>query len=413
MHTTIKTRGIYAVRASNDRWLGGAPPPAAAALTADPSNPRAALAELQAAWSDFRKEDKSRYTELQAQIADIATRNAALEINGRGGAGLAEPAALRGDRAAVAAMARTGAPMAMTVGSDPDGGYTVAPAISQSMTKRLFDSSPMRQIVRVETIGAGDAFEELVDHSDVGATWVGEQTARPTTDGPQFGKLRVEVREIYANIPISQRLLDDTSYDLGAYVEGKAADKFARTEGGAFVSGTGVIKPRGFLDYPTTSDADGARPWGTIQYVATGTSGGFGSGTTGSDKLRDLMWSLRAPYRQGARWLMSSNTANLIDKLKDGQGNYIWRTGQTAGAPNELLGFEVAFCEDMPAVADGAFAVAFGNWQLGYLAVDKPGVRWLRDPYSSKPNVLLYAYRRTGGDVANFEAIKLLKFSAS
>lgn len=408
MHTTIKTRGIYTVRASNDRWLGGAPPPAAATLTADPSNPRAALAELQAAWSDFRKEDKSRYTELQAQIADIATRNAALEINGRGGADGVNFAALRGEREQITAHIRAGTPMAMQVGSDPDGGYGVAPVTSGQITKKLFDASPMRRLSRSVTITTGDAFEEMTDFSDASVAWVGELESRPQTDGAQFGMFRVPVREQYGLVPLSQRLIDDASFDIAAYVEDKMADKMGRVESATFVTGDGVLKPRGFLDYPTSTVGDDTRARGTLQHVVSGDAGKITA-----DALRDLVWSLRAPYRKGASWLMSSNTANAIDKLKDQNGDYLWRDGMTAGAQPSLLGYPVEFDENMPAVAANAFPIAFGNFGRSYIVVDKVGVRFIRDNLTSRPNILLYGYRRVGGDVYNFEPLKLLKIAAS
>lgn len=295
----------------------------------------------------------------------------------------------------------------LSVSSDPDGGYLVHPVLSAQMTKRLFDLTPMRRLARTVTIGAGGSFEEPVDTDESGAEWVGETTSRPATPTPQVGKLDVPVNEIYALQPVTQRLLDDAVIDVGMWIEQKIADKFARSEGTATVTGDGVAKPKGFLSYPTAATPDLARPWATLQHIKSGSAA-----AVTADSLRDLVWSLRAPYRQGASWLMNSATANMIDKLKDGNGDYLWRSGMTAGAPPSLLGYPVEFSEDMPDVAAGGYPIAFGNWQLGYLIVDKPGVKYLRDPFTSKPNVLFYAYRRTGGQVANFDAIKLLKIEA-
>lgn len=296
----------------------------------------------------------------------------------------------------------------MSVGSDPDGGYLTTPVISSTMTKKLFDQSPMRQLARVETITIGDAWEEPIDASDVDATWVGELETRTAGQTPQAGMLRVPVQEIYALQPITQRLLDDAGFDLGGWVENKVTDKFGRTEGSAFVVGNGIKKPLGFLSHTIVSTSDATRKWGQLQYIASGDDQAISA-----DALKSLTWGVRAPYRAGSIWLMNSNTASNLDKLKDGNGNYLWRNGMTAGAPDELLGYPVAIAEDMPDVATGAFPVAFGNWKLGYLIVDKVGIKWLRDPFTNKPNVNFYAYRRVGGDVANSEAIKLLKVSAS
>jgi HK97 family phage major capsid protein len=111
---------------------------------------------------------------------------------------------------------------------------------------------------------------------------------------------------------------------------------------------------------------------------------------------------------------MNSNTASAVDKLKaTTTGEYLWRNGMTAGAPDTLLGYPVVISEDMPDVGSNMYPIAFGNWKLFYVIVDKAGIRFLRDPYSDKPNVQFYAYRRVGGGVANSEAVKLLKIATS
>jgi HK97 family phage major capsid protein len=330
--------------------------------------------------------------------------------------------ALKQGRGALGKFARAGLAgldvNAMSVGSNPDGGYTVDPVISTIINQKLFDQTAMRQLARIETISAGDRFEEPNDFSDVDAVWVGEQTPRTQTAGPSLGKLSVSVNEEYALIPVTQRLLDDSDYDIGAYLEGKVADKFGRTEGTAYISGDGIEKPRGFLTMNVSTEKDGVRPVGTIQYVATGASGGFKIGDSppdSADCLKSLVWSLRAPYRKGAVFLMNSATASQVDQLKDGMGQYLWRTSMIADAPPTLLGYPVVIDDTaMPDIGANSFAIAFGNFQKAYIIVDKvQGTMLLRDPFTSKPNVLFFWYRRTGGAVQNSEAVKLLKFATS
>jgi HK97 family phage major capsid protein len=349
---------------------------------------------------------------IAATVADLSGRLEQIETRAaRPGAGAT---GAKGDAVAeykaLSVFARTGEDRelkAMSIGSDADGGYIVSPAISATMTKKLFDFSPLRRLARVETITTGDAWEEPIDNDEVGATWVGESQSRPATDTPTLGLLRVPVHEIYALQSVTQRLLDDATSNVGAWIENKISDKFARSEGTAFVSGDGVNRPKGLLSYSTSSSADSSRSWGTLQFVNSG-----GASSITADGLRDLMWAVRAPYRQGSSWLMSSATANSVDKLKDSAGDYLWRDGMTAGAPPSLLGYPVEFSEDMPAIAASAFPIAFGNFREGYVIVEKAGIRFLRDPFSSKPSVLFYAYRRVGGGVANSEAVKLLKIAA-
>lgn len=296
---------------------------------------------------------------------------------------------------------------AMSVGSDPDGGYFVVPVLAATMIKRMFDQSPMRRLARVITLTTGDAWEEPVDKNDTDATWVGETASRPATATAQVGVLRVPLNEIYALQPCTQKLLDTSYINIGAWIEGKIADKFGRSEGLACVSGDGVLKPRGFLTYDTATDGDSTRASAALQHVVSGSAT-----TITADALRDLYWTLRAPHHANASWLMASATANVIDKLKDGNGDYLWRDSSAAGMAPTLLGRPVEFSEDMPSVGAGALAIAFADWQQGYLIVDRAGIKFLQDPYTSKPNVLFYAYRRTGGSVANTDAIKLLKISA-
>lgn len=299
----------------------------------------------------------------------------------------------------------------MSVGSDPDGGYTVLPVMSQTMTTRLYDATSMRRLARVETLTTGDAFEEIDDRGEAEATWTGESSARINGATPKLGKWSVPVEEIYALQPVTQRLLDDTNRNLGVWMESKISDKFARTEGAAFISGDGILKPKGFLSYNKVTTADFTRPAGELQYVASGHASTLG--TNPADKVKSLMWSLRAPYRTGAVWLMNSNTASTLDQIKDGAGNYIWRSSMSAGVSPTLLGYPVEFDEGMPDIGADEYPIAFGNFKLGYCIADKTGVKFLRDPYTDKPNVLFYAYKRVGGGLANDDAIKLLKIAAS
>ncbi|KQT96979.1 phage major capsid protein [Rhizobium sp. Leaf453] len=295
----------------------------------------------------------------------------------------------------------------MTVASDPDGGYTVFPVLATSINKKMHDQSPLRRLSDVQTITEGDAWEEPVDRDDLGATWVGETEGRPETSTPQVGMLRVPVHEIYAKPKVSQRMIDDSSWKIGNWLEDKIADKFGRTEGHAALLGDGIKKPRGLLTYPISLSSDAARPWKTIQYVASGNAT-----VLTADSLKDAVWALRAPYRPGACWLMNSNTAGSIDKLKNGNGDYIWRDGLTAGSQPSLLGYPVEIDENMPNVGAGALPVAFGNFKKAYVIVDKAGYKLLQDPYTDKPFVLFYTYRRTGGDVRNFEAVKFIRVEA-
>jgi HK97 family phage major capsid protein len=296
---------------------------------------------------------------------------------------------------------------AMSAGSDPDGGFGVTPQLSADIQRRLYDLSPIRQICRVVNVGSFDSYDEPMQIGDTGATWVGENDARPGSVTPSLGLLHIPVNEIFSTQPVTQRLLDDSRFDMASFVVERVSERMARAEGTAFVNGTGVGQPKGFLTYATDPAADFTRDHAKLQYIVSG-----GATSITFDGIKNLFWSLRAPHRANGSFVMSSATASALDELKDLNGRYIWRESAALDAPPTLLGKPVYFSEDMPAVAAGNLPIAFGNFTAGFVIADKSGVRFLRDPYSSKPNVIFYAYRRVGGGVADTDAIKLLKVSA-
>ena len=267
-------------------------------------------------------------------------------------------AAIRGDRRISAAM---------TVGSDPDGGFSVLPTYSEQIDKVQRDQSPMRNHCRIIKISSAE-FRELIDASDISSGWVGEADARPETTSLQFMERKIPVNEIYAMPKATRSLLDNSSVDIAAWLAQKSGDKFGRDEGAAFVSGNGVNRPMGFLSYPATTEADFTRAWGKWQYTPTGNATSFAS-TNPGDALVDLSYSLRAPYRANAVWMGSSDTARVIRKMKDGQGNYLWQPATVAGQPDLLMGKPWVTNEFMPAIGANAFPVAYGDFGRGYIIV--------------------------------------------
>ena len=300
---------------------------------------------------------------------------------------------------------------AMSVGSDPDGGYTVLPDMSGRIVKKVYETSPIRSVASTVTIST-DRLEGSTDLDEASAGWVAETGTRSDTDTPQLGQWEIPVHEIYAQPKATQKLLDDSAVNIENWLADKVADKFMRTENTAFVSGNGVGKPRGFLTYTTAATADSSRAWGVMEHVNTGTNGGFGTAPNGSDKLIDLVFKSKPEYRQNANWMMSRATLADVRKLKDGDGNYLWQPdfGQRVGGV--LLGYPIVEADDMPTIATGSLSIAFGDFAEAYTIVDRMGIRVLRDPFTAKPYVRFYTTKRVGGDVINFEALKFLRFSA-
>ena len=297
----------------------------------------------------------------------------------------------------------------LSVGSDPDGGYLVPAETETEIGRLLAAASPIRAIAGVRQVSAS-VYKKPFAISGAATGWVGETAARAETASPTLAELQFPTMELYAMPAATQSLLDDSAVNVDQWIAEEVQTVFAEQEGAAFVTGNGVNKPRGFLDYTIVDD--GSWSWGNVGYVPTGAAGAFPA-SDASDVLVDLVYSLKAGYRQGSYWVMNRRTQAEIRKLKDANGHYLWQPAATADGRASLMSFPIAEAEDMPDIAADATAIAFGDFRRGYLIVDRLGVRVLRDPYSSKPYVLFYTTKRVGGGVQNFEAIKLLKFAVS
>jgi HK97 family phage major capsid protein len=296
-------------------------------------------------------------------------------------------------------------------GTGGEGGFAVPKEIDARIDDTLKTISPIRRIANVVKVGSA-GYRKLVAQGGVASGWVSETASRPETATPVFNEIAPAMGELYANPAASQAMLDDAQFDVEDWLASEIAQEFGRAEGAAFVAGNGINKPKGFLSYNTANTADGVRAFGTLQYLASGADGNFG-GSSATDKLIDLVQSLRSPYRQGAVWVMNSKTIATLRKYKTSDNLPVWNPSLNEGVPSTLLGYPVVEAEDMPDIASGSLSIAFGNFQAGYLIAERAETQVLRDPYSNKPFTYFYAVKRVGGCVTNSEAIKLLKFSVS
>lgn len=289
---------------------------------------------------------------------------------------------------------------ALSVDSDPDGGYLVLPQMSAEIVKKMFETTPMRQLADVVTIST-DSFEIIQDLDEVASGWVGEIQARAETNTAQVKKIAIPVHEVYAKPKATQKILDDGAFNMEAWLQAKIAEKFARDEATAFVAGDGVLKPKGILAY-----ASGTTGFNDIEQINSGSAG-----AVTADGLLALVYALKAPYVANASFLMQRSVELLVRKLKDSQNRYLWEPGLNGKSQSMLCGFPVFQANDMQAAASASLSIAFGDFKQGYQIVDRIGIRTLRDPFSSKPNVEFYTTKRVGGAVKNFEAIKLQKLT--
>lgn len=289
---------------------------------------------------------------------------------------------------------------ALSVGSDPDGGYLVTPQMSSKIVQSIFETSPMRQLASVETISS-DALELIDDHDQAAAGWTAETGVITETSTPTLAKRNIPTHELYAQPKATQKLVDDSAIDIESWLSGKIADIFSRKENTAFINGNGVGQPRGILTY-----ASGVN-WGQIQQVNSGTNG-----VVTSDSIIALFYALKDSYSKRANFLMNRTVVQAVRLLKQATTNqYMWQPGLAAGVPDTLMGVPVQMASDMPVAATNSLSIAVGDFQSAYQIVDRKGISILRDPFTEKPFVKFYATKRVGGDVVNFEAIKLMKLA--
>lgn len=288
----------------------------------------------------------------------------------------------------------------LNTGSDEQGGYVAPPELDRMIEARLQAASPMRAIATVRQTSAG-IYKKPVGLG-AAAAWSGETDARAQTTAPNLALLEFPAGELYAMPAATQTLLEDSYADIDEWLADEVEAAFSAQESAAFVTGDGLGKPKGLLDYTITADA--SHQWGEIGSVP----GDF-TATDPADQLIDLIYAPKSQYRANGRFVMNRRTVSAVRKLKDVDGRYLWQPG-TGGEAATLLGYPVTEVEDMPDIGTGNAAIAFGDFRRGYLVVDRQGARVLRDPFSAKPYVLFYTTKRVGGGVQNFDAIKVMAF---
>lgn len=290
---------------------------------------------------------------------------------------------------------------ALSVGSDPDGGYLVTPTLSEKISKIVVESSPMRGLASIEEIST-DALEVIIDNGAADAGWATETGTRADTDTPQITRSTINVFELYAQPKATQKLIDDSAIDIEQWLAEKVADIFSSKENTAFISGNGTSQPKGILSYTAGTS------WGEIEQLNSGTSA-----VITADSLIKLYYALKDEYAKNSSFIMNRASLQAVRLLKEATTNqYLWQPGLSAGTPDTLMGVPVVLASDMPNPAANSLSVALADFKRAYKIVDRVGTRILRDPFTDKPFVKFYTTKRVGGEVVNSEAIKLLKLAA-
>lgn len=294
---------------------------------------------------------------------------------------------------------------AMTTSKGSEGGFMIPEELDTFIDQTAFLQSAMRSICEGRMITTPE-YSRLMSIHGQSSGWVDESEERPETVVPKLEKVKPSLGTLYAYPQLTQDMLDFSAYDLEGFLINEVGGKFGEDQGAAFITGNGVKKPRGILDFPYTADVDAVRPFGTFQWLPS-----LNAATIIADALLKIVFSLKRGYRQGSVWLMNSATAGVLMQMKDGLGRYIWQTALQEGQPNMLLGYPVEIDDFMPDVEADAIPILFGNFFKAMMIVDFPTMLTLRDPYSNKPFVGFYFMRRMGTLLKNSEAIRGLKIS--
>lgn len=296
---------------------------------------------------------------------------------------------------------RTGDIRSLSTGVPADGGYTVIPELDKEIMRQLADESEMRAICTVKKIGSNE-YKKLVSIGGAVVNHGEEGTARTETATPKLEEVSIKLFPIYAYPKTTQEILDFSDLDVLSWLTDEIKDTFVETEELDLVSGNGTKKAKGFLAYPQAATADKTRAFGTLEKMIT-------TAIT-ADGLIDLMFKLKKKYRKNAVWVMNSNTAATLQKLKNGNGDYIWRDGLKTGDPDMLLGKPVHYLENMN---DTGAVIAVGDFKRGYYIVDhETGVRTRPDNITEPGFYKVHTDKYLGGGLVDSNAIKILEVSA-
>lgn len=276
----------------------------------------------------------------------------------------------------------------LKISDDTTGGYLASPEVTQDLLKTITEFSPVRQVASVRTTGR-EAVEIRTRTGVFSANWTGEVSTKTETTGLTFGLERIPTHELYAMVDVSNWDLEDSDFNLEAILNAEFGERMGVAEGTAFISGNTTTRPEGIL---------------TNANVGTANSGNATVIT--ADGLITMYFTPKSGYVRDAKWLMRRATMAAIAKLKNNDNDYLLkRLGETPTW--SILGADVIECPDVPAEANAAYPVLFGDFKRGYQIVDRVGISVLRDPYSAATtnSIRFHARKRVGGKVVMAEAI--------
>ena len=285
---------------------------------------------------------------------------------------------------------------ALQVGTLSEGGYTVPDSFERQLIEGLDDENIMRGLVHIIRTGSGERKIPIVASHGTGS-WVEEEQQIPESDD-SFSQVTLTAHKFATMIRISRELLNDSAFDLAAYIAHEFVRRAGAAEEQAIIAGDGSHKPLGLLH-----DTLGAQV-GVTTASATAIT---------ADELIDMQHSLKSGYRRKACWIMNDATISAIRKLKDGQGQYIWQPGIKEGAPDMLFNQRVLMSNYMPLIGAGNKIALYGDYSYYWLA-EREGrtLERLNELYAVTDQVGFKMTERLDGRLILPEAVKCLKMKA-
>lgn len=285
---------------------------------------------------------------------------------------------------------------ALQEGTDSEGGYLVPDEFEHTLVEALESENIFRKLAHIINTSSGDRKIPVVATKGT-ASWVDEEGSITESDDP-FTQVSIGAYKLGTLIKVSNELLNDSVFDLEAYISKEFARRIGTKEEDAFFNGDGSGKPVGIFN--ATGGAQ-------VGVTAASTS------AITADEVIDLFYSLGAPYRKNAVWVLNDATVKAVRKLKDGNGNYLWQPALTSGMPDMLLGRPVYTSASVPTIASGAKVIAFGDFGYYWIA-DRQGrvFKKLSELYAATDQTGFVATQRVDGKLILSEAIKVLQMKS-
>lgn len=283
---------------------------------------------------------------------------------------------------------------ALQVGADSEGGYLCPDTFADELVKGLTAQTVVRSLAKVINTSSGQHKIPVVASRGT-ASWIEEEGPIPEGDDI-FGQQHIGAHKVGTLIKVSEELLHDSAFDLEQYFIDEFARRIGNKEEDAFLNGDGAGKPTGILN-----DAE------------VGVTAASATAIT-ADELVDLFYSLDAPYRTNAVWLVNDSTMRAIRKLKDANGQYLWQKALHEGDHETLLGKPIFHSPFAPELGAGKKAVVFGDFSFYWIG-DRTGItfRRLNERYADTGQVGFLATKRVDGKLILPEAVKVLQMKAA